>query len=53
MRPAKARLTPELERALHAWNEGATSVTKLEKALGITHHQAYKIYRQLHELRLV
>ena len=52
-RPAKARLTPELERALHVWKEGATSVTKLEKALDITHHQAYKIYRQLHELRLI
>jgi len=53
VRPAKARLTPELERALQAWHEGATSVTKLEKALGTTHHQAYKIYSQLHELRLV
>jgi hypothetical protein len=53
VRPARVRLTPELERGLQAWHAGATSVTKLEKALGITHHQAYKIYTQLHKLRLV
>jgi hypothetical protein len=52
-RPARARLTPELERAFAAWNEGATSVEKLEKALSITHHQAYKLYRQLRELRVI
>jgi hypothetical protein len=52
-RPVKARLTPELEQAVQAWQAGATSVTKLEAALNITHHQAYKLYRQLHELRLV
>jgi uncharacterized protein len=53
LRPARARLSPELEQAFGAWNEGATSVDKLEKALGITHHQAYKLYRQLRELRLI
>lgn len=53
LRPARAHLSPELEQALHAWNEGATSVDKLEKALGITHHHAYKLYRQLRELRLI
>ena len=53
IRPGKARLTPELEQAVGAWQAGATSVTKLEAALHITHHQAYKLYRQLHELRLV
>ena len=52
-RPVKARLTPELEQAVGAWQAGATSVTKLEAALNITHHQAYKLYRQLHELRLI
>ena len=52
-RPVKARLTPALEQAVQAWQAGATSVTKLEAALNITHHQAYKLYRQLHELRLV
>jgi hypothetical protein len=53
LRLARARLSPELEQAFGAWNEGATSVDKLEKALGITHHQAYKLYRQLRELRLI
>jgi len=52
-RPVKVRLTPALEQAVGAWQAGATSVTKLEAALNITHHQAYKLYRQLHELRLV
>ena len=53
VRPVRARLSPELEQALQVWQEGATSVDKLEKALGITHHQAYKLYRQLRELRLI
>jgi len=52
-RPVKVRLTPALEQAVGAWQAGATSVTKLEAALNIIHHQAYKLYRQLHELRLV
>jgi len=33
MRPAKARLTPELERALAAYQEGATSARGLADAL--------------------
>jgi len=52
-RPARAHLSPELEQALQVWNEGATSVDKLEKVLGITHHQAYKLYRQLRDWRLI
>ena len=53
VRPARARLSPELEQALQVWNAGATSVDKLEKALSTTHHQAYKLYRQLRELHLI
>lgn len=48
-----SQLSPELQRALKAWQAGHSSVTKLEKALKITHHQAYKLFRQLHDHRLI
>jgi len=50
------RSTPqvnELEKALEAWKRGETSVRKLQKALNVTQYQAYELYRQLKERRLI
>jgi len=43
----------ELEKALEAWKHGETSVRKLQKALNVTQYQAYELYRQLKERRLI
>ncbi len=43
----------ELEKALEAWKSGETSVRKLQKALNVTQYQAYELYRQLKERRLI
>jgi hypothetical protein len=55
LRPAKARLSPELERALGAWNEGATTARGLADALKAQGIQCEKdkaasLIRRLREL---
>ncbi len=46
-------LSQELKQALQAWNNGSTSVVKLQEALGIKHGHAYKLYKELKERRLI
>jgi len=36
-----------LQDAIEAWNNGATSVGKLEQALGISHYAAYELYKEI------
>lgn len=51
--PAKSPVEDELERALAAWNEGHTSVEKLQRALQVKHNKAWNLYKQLKEKRLI
>ncbi len=48
-----AMLSPELKRALETWQNGHQSVDKLKDALGITHHKAYRLYRELKARHLI
>jgi hypothetical protein len=42
-----------VQRALEAWQHGHQSVDKLKAALGVTHHKAYRLYRELKARRLI
>lgn len=59
VQPLRVPVTPkpqrdaELERALAAWNDGHTSINKLQKALKVTHHRAYKLHQQLKACRMI
>lgn len=44
---------PTFEDAYTAWQNGATSVAKLEEALHVTHHKAYSLYQELKQRRLI
>jgi hypothetical protein len=47
------RLSVRLERALVAWNRGHSSVRKLARALGVTHHQARELIDELDRYGLI
>jgi hypothetical protein len=46
-------LSPEVQRALEAWQHGHQSVDKLKAVLGVTHHKAYRLYRELKARHLI
>ncbi len=47
------RLSPDLQRALDAYNNGYTSVRDLMAALKVTKHQAHKLQQELKSRHLV
>jgi hypothetical protein len=52
-RSTPQRLSVRLERALVAWNKGHSSVRKLARALGVTHHQARDLIDELDRYGLI
>jgi hypothetical protein len=45
--PAPTTSDIDIEDAYVAWNNGANSVAKLEQKLGLTHHKAYSMYKEM------